>query len=136
MAFVMITGCKANQESSKPGTIKEINIDKMVEKIEDEDTFVVMITQSNCEYCKDFHELLDNWLPTHNLTIYEVILDHEENATPNDNLARLRPYFPNFKYTPSVYYVKDGEFVSDLNPQVETITESMLNQWVKVNRMI
>ena len=41
MAFVMITGCQTHQESSKPGTIKEINIDKMVEKFDDEDTFVV-----------------------------------------------------------------------------------------------
>ena len=32
MAFVMVTGCQTNPESSKPGTIKEINIDKMVEK--------------------------------------------------------------------------------------------------------
>ncbi len=82
MTFVMITGCQTHQESSKPGTIKEINIDKMVEKFDNEDTFVVMITQTDCGYCKDFHELLDNWLPTHNLTIYEVNLDHEENATP------------------------------------------------------
>lgn len=136
MAFVMVTGCQTNPESSKPGTIKEINIDKMVEKFDNEDTFVVMITQTDCGYCKDFHELLDNWLPTHNLTIYEVNLDHEENATPNDNLARIRPYFSNFKYTPSVYYVKDGEFVSDLNPQVQTITESMLNQWIRQNNIL
>ena len=47
MAFVMITGCQTHQESSKPGTIKEINIDKMVEKFDDEDTFVVMITQTD-----------------------------------------------------------------------------------------
>ena len=67
VVFIMAKGC---QQSSKPGVIKEINIDRMEEKFENKDTFVVMITQTNCSYCKDFHELLDDWLPTHNLTLY------------------------------------------------------------------
>ena len=76
------------------------------------------------------------WIMAKTSKNYEVMLYLEENATPNDNLARIRPYFSNFKYTPSVYYVKDGEFVSDLNPQVQTITESMLNQWIKQNNIL
>lgn len=134
-SLVLLVGCSTSVSSASPGEIVLVNLDQIDEKVKNQDSFIVYYVQSDCGYCHDFDEILSEYIPEHPVKIFKVLLDQEENATPADNLARVRNYFPTFHVTPSVYYVEKGIFKSDLNPESVQITKDMLEAWVKNNHL-
>lgn len=134
-SLVLLAGCSTSVSSASPGEIVLVNLDQIDEKVKNQDSFIVYYAQSDCGYCHDFDEILSEYIPEHPVKIFKVLLDQEENATPADNLARVRNYFPTFHVTPSVYYVEKGIFKSDLNPESVQITKDMLEAWVKNNHL-
>ena len=134
-SLVLLVGCSTSVSSASPGEIILVNLDQIDEKVKNQDSFIVYYAQSDCGYCHDFDEILSEYIPEHPVKIFKVLLDQEENATPADNLARVRNYFPTFHVTPSVYYVEKGIFKSDLNPESVQITKDMLEAWVKNNHL-
>lgn len=134
-SLVLLVGCSTSVSSASPGKIILVNLDQIDEKVKNQDSFIVYYAQSDCGYCHDFDEILSEYIPEHPVKIFKVLLDQEENATPADNLARVRNYFPTFHVTPSVYYVEKGIFKSDLNPESVQITKDMLEAWVKNNHL-
>lgn len=134
-SLVLLVGCSTSVSSASPGEIILVNLDQIDEKVKNQDSFIVYYAQSDCGYCHDFDEILSEYIPEHPVKIFKVLLDQEENATPADNLARVRNYFPTFRVTPSVYYVEKGIFKSDLNPESVQITKDMLEAWVKNNHL-
>ncbi|WP_270600217.1 hypothetical protein [Faecalicoccus pleomorphus] len=134
-SLVLLVGCSTSVSSASPGEIILVNLDQIDEKVKNQDSFIVYYAQSDCGYCHDFDEILSEYIPEHPVKIFKVLLDQEENATPADNLARVRNYFPTFHVTPSVYYVENGIFKSDLNPESVQITKDMLEAWVKNNHL-
>lgn len=134
-SLVLLVGCSTSVSSASPGEIVLVNLDQIDEKVKNQDSFIVHYAQSDCGYCHDFDEILSEYIPEHPVKIFKVLLDQEENATPADNLARVRNYFPTFHVTPSVYYVEKGIFKSDLNPESVQITKDMLEAWVKNNHL-
>lgn len=134
-SLVLLVGCSTSVSSTSPGEIVLVNLDQIDEKVKNQDSFIVYYAQSDCGYCHDFDEILSEYIPEHLVKIFKVLLDQEENATPADNLARVRNYFPTFHVTPSVYYVEKGIFKSDLNPESVQITKDMLEAWVKNNHL-
>ena len=135
VSLVLLVGCSTSVSSASPGEIVLVNLDQIDEKVKNQDSFIVYYAQSDCGYCHDFDEILSEYIPEHPVKIFKVLLDQEENATPADNLARVRNYFPTFHVTPSVYYVEKGIFKSDLNPESVQITKDMLEAWVKNNHL-
>lgn len=134
-SLVLLVGCSTSVSSASPGEIVLVNLDQIDEKVKNQDSFIVYYAQSDCGYCHDFDEILSEYIPEHPVKIFKVLLDQEKNATPADNLARVRNYFPTFHVTPSVYYVEKGIFKSDLNPESVQITKDMLEAWVKNNHL-
>ena len=134
-SLVLLVGCSTKISSASPGEIVLVNLDQIDEKIENKDSFIVYYAQSDCGYCQNFDEILSEYVPEHPIKIFKVLLNQEENATPADNLARVRNYFPTFHITPSVYYVENGTFKSDLNPEGVQITDEMPEKWVKNNHL-
>ncbi|WP_415979890.1 hypothetical protein [Faecalicoccus pleomorphus] len=134
-SLVLLVGCSTSVSSASPGEIVLVNLDQIDENVKNQDSFIVYYAQSDCGYCHDFDEILSEYIPEHPVKIFKVLLDQEENATPADNLARVRNYFPTFHVTPSVYYVEKGIFKSDLNPESVQITKDMLEAWVKNNHL-
>lgn len=89
-----------------------------------------MLTQTMCGYCHQFHELLKEYQEDHHFVIYEVVLD-EEQRSAQENLAIIKPYFPNFSTTPGIFYVEEGEVEAQLTGDISTgIQEEMLEEWV------
>lgn len=134
-SLVLLVGCSTSVSSASPCEIVLVNLDQIDENVKNQDSFIVYYAQSDCGYCHDFDEILSEYIPEHPVKIFKVLLDQEENATPADNLARVRNYFPTFHVTPSVYYVEKGIFKSDLNPESVQITKDMLEAWVKNNHL-
>lgn len=58
-------------------------------------------------YCRQLHSILDEYLKTHHVVIYQVVLDNEDR-TEQENLEIIHKYFEEFYSTPGVFYVKKG----------------------------
>ena len=117
--FVLLTsGCSSYERSTEPGTLIQAQMPDMVKKIEDGDSFFIMLSQTNCSHCKKFKdEVLTTYITNHEITVYDVVLDKQESmdpvrefivANPNpknqitDDMSTTEPY------TPSFYFIKDG----------------------------
>ena len=64
------------------------------------------------------------------MTLYEVNLS-QENRSENDNTMIIQTYFPEFRTTPGVFSVKDGEEESYLNLYQLGMSEEILDSWVQ-----
>lgn len=135
ISLLLITGCHSSYErNTNAGEVKTIMLSQLMEKMQNKDSFAVMFTQSMCGYCQEFESILSEYQQKHGFTMYNVILDNEE-ATPNENLAIIKPYFPEFRVTPGIFYVENGKCKSHLKDQNGTIDEKHLDDWVQENRI-
>ena len=116
--------------STKEGRIETITLADMKKKMDQNETFTVMLTQTMCHYCLAFENVLENYLPNHHLVLYNVTLDNEETS-PQENLEMIHEYFPEFRNTPGVYHVEEGKLKSTLQPVKGDISEETLDTWVQ-----
>lgn len=102
----LLAGCGSGKDK-EAGTIDTITLEALQEKINNKEDLTLVFTLKDCIHCKKFHTLLSEYLPTHNLTIYEVVLD-EQTISYEKVVESIKPTFPEYKGTPDVYYVEDG----------------------------
>lgn len=129
-------GCTSTsyERDTKQGEVINITLSQVEQKIKKKDSFSVMFTQSMCGYCHDFEGILNTYIESHHIIMYNVILD-KEDTTPKENLAIIKQYFSDFSSTPGIYYVKDGKAESHLLPVKNQITEQNLDDWVVKNKI-
>lgn len=134
--LTVIIGCSMGkyERDSSAGEIKQITLSQMDTMFTQGKTFTVMLTTTYCDYCRDLHELLAEYLKNHHLVIYEVVLD-KENATEQENLAIINCHIKDFTTTPGVFYIKEGEQKSHLLPDAKGIYEELLDRWVVDNQL-
>lgn len=130
-----VVGCskKEYERDSSAGERRFILLEQMEEKIENQDDFVLLFAQSTCMSCGEVNEILKEYLLTHNVTVYEVILDFEE-TTEVENKQVIDSYFTDFSTTPVFYYLKDGKQTDQLTPDA-SFDESVFDQWVVEYKM-
>ncbi len=117
IAFSLIA-CKQNE----PYQEIEITVEELKEKIENKETFNVMVIRDNCEYCNALHEYIEQTKEEHpNIILYTIdstnfdfkknedtgLLD--SNTEDGQYLLSLAPYF---LYTPTIYSFDQGEIVT------------------------
>ncbi|RHO26421.1 hypothetical protein [Amedibacterium intestinale] len=135
LTILLLVGCQSTYErNTDSGKIVQITLAELVEKMENNETFAVMLTQSMCGYCQEFKGLLSEYQENHGFIMYEVILDYE-NATPNENLEIIKPYFSDFSTTPGIFFVEDGKNKSHLKDKNGTIDKENLDSWVLANKI-
>lgn len=134
--LVVLSGCSGSGTTSEPGKVETITTAQVVEKMNNKEEFVVVFTQTTCDHCKIFMNMLDEYLPKHNITMYDMILDHEGNR--EQALKELGTLFPDFTGTPDIYYVKDGKIESRFwdEYQSEGLTETTFNAWVNKHELL
>lgn len=125
--LVLLSGC-GDGKKSEPGRVEEISTEQLVEKMNNKEDLAVVFTQINCEHCKKFMLLLDDYLPNHNLVLYDVVLDNESDRTAAQK--QLEELFPDFTGTPDIYYIEGGELKSRFWDEEKSITEKTFQSWV------
>lgn len=130
-----VCGCSSSYErDTSSGKVETILLGEASLKKDKKETFVLLLSQTRCGSCIDFKGVLKSYLKKHNITFYEVALDKEQ-ATQTENLMIIEHNLTNFSTTPSLFYIKNGEQVSDLQPLQDGITEEMLEKWVVDNKI-
>lgn len=121
---------KEYERDTNSGQVITITMAEMEEKIKNKETFVVSFETTYCMYCQRLHAILDEYLKTHNVVLYQVILDLED-ATEQENLEKIHKYFKEFYTTPGIFYVKKGTNKSYLDTYHLGVEESVFDEWVQ-----
>ena len=122
------------EESTQSGQIISISMAEMEEKLNAGETFLVSFVTIECPYCQEFHSMLVDYVETHVVTMYQVILDYEETSE-EENRARIAELFPEFSTVPGVFYVVDGEDGSYLDTYHLGVGEAAFDDWVQENEI-
>ena len=84
--------------------VKKINISELKEKIDNKDSFILVITQDGCSHCKAYLPTITKIAREHNLTFYDISRSNlsEEDQTYLKNVA-------NISGTPTTVFIENGE---------------------------
>ena len=124
--FVLITGC--NNESYG---LKKINYNKLQEKMSNKDTFVLYIGSRNCSVCVNFEPTVKEVVSENKIIIYKLdIADFSK-----EEKTSLQETF-DFRGTPTIVYLSNGEETSVLNRLEGAVPKSTLIDYLKKNNII
>ena len=135
-------GCSSQpsyDRSTDMGTIHTLSLDEVLERMENEETFMFAFTMESCHNCEDFKEnILSDYIRDHGFEFNEVVLDNEkdpqsvydfvaEHPNPADQI--LEGYSETDVLTPTFYFVKDGE-VEDIFVGAN-LTEKQFDEYIQ-----
>ena len=101
---IVIIGLLLFKSINKYSNITSITPSNLEEKINNKETFIVVITQTGCMHC-------ENYLPEFNRTLKELQLEaYQLNVTglSNEESTILNKYI-NFSGTPTTIFYRNGE---------------------------
>ena len=84
--------------------LKEIKYNEVMEKVDNKESFILLLSQTTCTHCMDYKPKLKKVANKYKISVYYLetdLLSKEENA-------KLKEYF-SFRGTPQTIFVVDGE---------------------------
>ena len=121
VAFVLLSG------STTTSNVEKIDINQLKEKIDNKDSFILVITQDSCSHCKAFLPVINKIGRDYNITFYDISRTglSEEDSTYLKNLA-------NTSGTPTTVFIVDGEEKATTNRLVGNVAENRVIEKLKV----
>ena len=118
-AFVLclsLVGCGAKT----PFEIKEISATKLQKKLDNKESFVVIIERENCPFCEALQKYIDKTKDEHpNLILYKidstdygfskVSSDSKQLKSSTEDGKIILDMAPYFLYTPTLYVIQNGK---------------------------
>lgn len=117
------------------GTVKKIAMQDVFEKMDNKETFVVLLSQTYCNACLKFFMLTDSYTEEIGLTLWDIILD-DEPTSEEENLEMTNERFGHFSATPSIYYIENGEVKDSLCSDSVELTLETYQQFLTENNII
>ena len=97
--------------NSKTEFVKAINISEFKEKIDNKESFILVITQEGCSHCQAYLPTLTKIGRDHNITFYEM-----DEKKWSDEDTKYFKSIANFDgSTPTTFFIENGEEKSTLN---------------------
>ena len=87
---------------------KEISYNELIEKINNKESFPLLIKQDSCSHCKSFEPKFKNVATSYEIPSYYINLTNLENEDYN-NLKELIE----FEGTPTVFFIKNGNVMKN-----------------------
>ena len=117
-----LTGCNSvAQKYTEPNLI---NYDEFMSKIDNKDTFTLLMWQTGCAHCEDFEPKLNNVIKKYNINMYSI------NMANLDDTQYAKMKNKTFiSGTPTMVYIKDG--VTQSKKLVGDKTESDIIEFFK-----
>lgn len=87
-----------------------ITMNTLKEKLENKDSFVLILSQDGCSHCEAYLKTVDKVISKYNVTIYDLNLSKLNNAQKNE----LSSLF-SISGTPTTVFITEGEEKTSLN---------------------
>lgn len=117
------------------GAVKKIAMQDVFDKMDNKETFVVLLSQTYCNACLKFFMLTDSYTEEIGLTLWDIILD-DEPTSEEENLEMTNERFGHFSATPSIYYIENGEVKDSLCSDSVELTLETYQQFLTENNII
>lgn len=109
------------EDKEEENHLIEISFSELQEKVNNKDSFILVLSQTGCSHCAEYKPILKKVLNKYDVVAYELVTDlinKEENAKLKD--------IANFSGTPTTVFIVDGEEVNTYNRIVGSASESKI----------
>ena len=130
--FVIILGILlfVNGKSSKYGLL-ELKYDDVIEKFNNKEDFVLVISQTTCAHCISYKPILRSVSKKYKIKTYYIDVD-----LLNDKETEELKKYVSYSDTPSTLFIKDGTESTRANRIVGEATEEKIVSKLKQNNFI
>lgn len=108
--LTVLSGCSSKphvKDMDKKGSIVAIDYASFKQKVNNNDTFIIMVTQTSCGYCKKQEKTVKKVLKNHHVKFYNLdVLKEKDKYKVWD---KLKASYKDFEGTPFTIVYKDGE---------------------------
>jgi len=107
ICLVILVGAFVADRFLSKSYFNEIQYKEIINKIENDESFVVLISQTTCNHCASFKPKMERVANKHKLDVYFVEVD----LLTDEERAEFKKYI-NFDGTPVTVFIKNGEETS------------------------
>lgn len=114
------------ESKEKDSHLIQLTYSELEEKINNKESFILLISQTDCSHCAEYKPVFKKVLKKNNITAYEIptdLLSKEENAKLKD--------IANVSGTPTTVFIVDGSEVNTANRLVGSASESKITNRLK-----
>lgn len=114
----------------KEGSLIKLTYDTVTQKIENKDTFILVVSQSTCSHCATYKPKLKKITQKYGIDVYYIDYDEESESTQTEFLKE----FNLSGSTPTTLFIENGKEKSLLNRIEGDLSEStIITQFQKMN---
>ena len=92
------------EEINEDNHLVILNFDELENKVNNKETFILVITQTNCPHCLAYKPMLKKVLAKYDITAYEIQTDTISKEEHNKLLT-----IANYSGTPTTVFIQNGE---------------------------
>lgn len=109
------------KEVKEDNHLIELTFDELQKKIDNQDSFILLISRTNCSHCIEYKPTLKKVLAEYDITAYEVEID---KLSKEDNI-KLKA-IANVDGTPNTIFIENGAEKNTASRLAGTVSESKL----------
>ena len=102
--FVIVIGCFVLSTMFEKEYLVEIKYDELLTKLDNKDSFVLLLSQTTCSHCKEFKPRLSSVARKYKLEVYYLETDLLDEETFNELKSKFW-----FSGTPTTIFITNGE---------------------------
>ena len=120
-----------NNNKNESNNLVEMNTKTFKEKINNKDSFILLITKEGCSHCAEYLPVFINVLEKYNLTAYKLDL-----ADMSDSDKEYLADLANISGTPTTVFIENGEETTVLNRIVGSASRKTVIDRLKTMKYI
>lgn len=120
-----------NNNKNESNNLVEMNTKILKEKINNKDSFILLITKEGCSHCAEYLPVFINVLEKYNLTAYKLDL-----ADMSDSDKEYLADIANISGTPTTVFIENGEETTVLNRIVGSASRKTVIDRLKTMKYI
>lgn len=105
--LLVLTGCSSAKE--KGGKVYDVTASEAVKKIENKESFVLIVSLDTCPHCEDLKEELKKNVADQGVSFYRVELKSEDTTTLYSDIDMLEKHLTNPSKIPHIYIIENGK---------------------------
>lgn len=130
LVVILVILVFSNTNASKYGLF-ELKCDEVIEKINNKESFVLVISQTTCTHCISYKPVLESVAKKYKIKTYYV----DVNLFSEEKDNEFKKYV-SYSDTPSTLFIKDGEETTRANRIVGEANEEKIVSKLKQNGFI
>lgn len=117
-----------NKNNKKEYGLIHITFNELQEKVKNKDSFILVITRTDCSHCAEYKPVLTEVLNKYKIAAYQ--LDTDPDILSDEEIAKLKD-IASISGTPTTIFIENGEEKTTANRIVGTASASKIEKRLK-----